>query len=75
MGNQRLIFKLAISGDAYLSVYKGHAKTISTVAIDGRRVEFSAEKVRGFLTRAGVNGVFEMEITAKQKFLSIKRLR
>ena len=75
MGNQRLIFKLAISAEAYLSVYKGHARTISTMAFDGRRVEFSADRMKEFLTREGVNGVFEMEITAKKKFLSIKRLR
>lgn len=75
MKSQRIIFKLAIPAEAYLSVYKGHAKKISTLAIDGRRVEFSADKVREFLTYDGIFGVFEMEITAEQKFLSIKRLR
>ena len=75
MTNQRLTFKLAISAEAYLSVYKGHAKKITTLASDGRRVEFSADKVREFLTHDGIYGVFEMEITTEQKFLSIRRLR
>ncbi|MBV1913475.1 MAG: DUF2835 domain-containing protein [Cycloclasticus sp.] len=75
MTGQRLIFKLAISAEAYLAVYKGHAKKISTRATDGRRVEFSADKVRKFLTHDGIYGVFEMDITAEQKFLSIRRLR
>jgi len=75
MTDQRLTFKLAISAEKYLSVYKGHAKTISTIASDGRRVEFSVDNVRKFLTHDGIYGVFEMEITAEQKFLSIKRLR
>ncbi|MEH6502433.1 MAG: DUF2835 domain-containing protein [Cycloclasticus sp.] len=74
MTSELLIFKLAIPAEKYLSVYKGHAKTISTLSIDGRRVEFSAEKVRRFLTHDGVYGVFEMEISAEQKFLAIKRL-
>lgn len=74
MTSELLVFKLAIPAEKYLSVYKGHAKTISTLSIDGRRVEFSAEKVRRFLTRDGVYGVFEMEISAEQKFLAIKRL-
>tara|TARA_R110002095_G_scaffold101282_2_gene89020 strand:- start:1356 stop:1583 length:228 start_codon:yes stop_codon:yes gene_type:complete len=74
MKSELLIFKLAISAENYLSVYKGHAKTISTLSIDGRRVEFSAEKVRRFLTHDGVYGVFEMEISTDRKFLGIKRL-
>ncbi|ORU94439.1 MAG: topoisomerase II [Cycloclasticus sp. symbiont of Bathymodiolus heckerae] len=72
---QRLIFKLAISAEQYLSVYKGHAKAISTLSIDGRRIEFSAEKVKPFLTRDGIYGVFEMQINEKHQFLSIKKLR
>ncbi|HIG78926.1 MAG TPA: DUF2835 family protein [Cycloclasticus sp.] len=75
MAVQRLIFELAISADTFLSVYKGHAKAISTLSSDGRRVEFAADKVRQFLTHDGIYGVFEMEITAENKFLSIKRLR
>ncbi|MBQ0724240.1 MAG: DUF2835 domain-containing protein [Cycloclasticus sp.] len=74
MNNQSLVFKLAIPAEKYLSVYKGHAKTISTIANDGRRVEFSAEKVRPFLTHDGVYGTFEMHISAEKKFLSIKKL-
>ncbi|MFT6625674.1 MAG: F0F1-type ATP synthase epsilon subunit [Cycloclasticus sp.] len=74
MTSELLIFKLAIPAEKYLSVYKGHAKTISTLSIDGRRVEFSAEKVRRFLTHDGVYGVFEMEINTDRKFLGIKRL-
>jgi hypothetical protein len=74
MTSELLIFKLAIPAEKYLSVYKGHAKTISTLSIDGRRVEFSAEKVRRFLTHDGVYGVFEMEISTDRKFLGIKRL-
>ncbi|AFT68037.1 MAG: hypothetical protein ACJA2Y_000264 [Cycloclasticus pugetii] len=75
MQDQRLIFKLAISAEKYLSVYKGHANKISTIASDGRRIEFSADNVRQFLTHDGIYGVFEMLITAEQKFLSIRRLR
>jgi|TARA_R110002096_G_scaffold246654_14_gene439048 hypothetical protein len=74
MNNQSLVFKLAIPAEKYLSVYKGLAKTISTLTYDGRRVEFSAEKVRPFLTHDGVYGTFEMHITAEKKFLSIKKL-
>jgi hypothetical protein len=75
MGIQRLVFKLAISADMFLAVYKGHAKSISTLSSDGRRVEFSADKVRQFLTHDGIYGVFEMTVSDKHEFLSIKKLR
>jgi len=75
MKGQRFIFKLALSAEKYLSVYKGHAKTISTVSTSGLRIEFSAEKVKPFLTRNGVYGVFEMRVNAKHEFLAIRKLR
>jgi len=74
MSSQYIRFKLAISSDAFLAVYKGHAKNISTIALDGRRVEFAAEKIRQFLSHEGIFGVFEMEIDEENRFLSIKRL-
>jgi len=75
MNDQRLIFKLALSAEKYLSVYKGHAKTISVLSIDGVRIEFPAENVKPFLTRDGIYGVFEMQINAQHKFLGIRKLR
>ncbi len=74
MSSQYIRFKLAISSDAFLAVYKGHAKNISTIALDGRRVEFAAEKIRQFLSHEGIFGVFEMEIDEESRFISIKRL-
>ena len=74
MSTQYIRFKLAISSDAFLAVYKGHAKSISTIALDGRRVEFPAEKIRQFLSHEGIFGVFEMEVDEESRFISIKRL-
>ena len=74
MATQFIRFKLGISTDKFLAVYKGHAKNISTIALDGRRVEFPAEKIRQFLTHDGIYGVFEMEISKDNRFLAIKRL-
>ena len=75
MANQIIQFSLNLSADTFLSVYKGHAKHISVVATDGRRIEFSAEKVKPFLTRDGIYGIFAMELTRENQFLSIKRLK
>lgn len=74
MRTQQIKFSLDISSDQFLAVYKGHAKNISTIAMDGRRIEFAAEKIRQYLTHEGIRGVFEMEISQDNRFLSIKRL-
>ncbi len=55
-------------------VYQGAAKNVSVVAEDGRRIAFPARNIQSFLTRDGINGYFEMELTAENKFIAIKRI-
>ena len=74
MRTEKIIFNLAISAEAFLAVYQGRAKNISTIAVDGRRLEFSAEKVKSFLTHDGVYGRFEMELSETYQFVAIRRL-
>ena len=71
--NQSIRFSLQLSYDQYLCVYQGTAKNISVVADDGRRIAFPAGNVQSFLTREGINGDFEMVVTAENKFVDIKR--
>jgi hypothetical protein len=68
-------FALSLSYDQYLTVYQGIAKNVSVTADDGKVVSFPARKVQAFLTKQGINGFFEMEITAENKFVSIKKLK
>jgi len=72
--NQLIRFSLQLSYDQYLQVYQGAAKNISVVATDGRRIAFPARNVQSFLTRKGINGYFEMELTAENKFICIKKI-
>jgi len=72
--HQYIRFALSLSYDQYLKVYQGTVKNVSVVADDGRRVAFPAGKVQSFLTRQGINGYFEMELTPEHKFVSIKKL-
>ncbi|MBU2570676.1 MAG: DUF2835 domain-containing protein [Gammaproteobacteria bacterium] len=67
-------FRLNLSYDQYLGVYQGLAKTISVIADDGRRIEFPAGNIQSFLTRQGIHGHFEMELTPQNKFVGIKKL-
>ena len=72
--HQHIRFKLQLSYDKYLKVYQGAAKNVSVVATDGRRIAFPARNIQSFLTKDGINGYFEMVLTAENKFVSIKKL-
>lgn len=73
--NQRIRFHLRISYDLYLSVYQGISKMVRTKAEDGRIIEFPAARIQQFLTREGIVGYFEMELTDNNKFVGIRKLR
>lgn len=68
-------FSLNLSYDQFLSVYQGVAKNISVIADDGRRIQFPAGNVQQFLSKDGIRGYFEMELTANHKFIGIKKIR
>ncbi|MDD1621536.1 MAG: DUF2835 domain-containing protein [Methylococcaceae bacterium] len=72
--NQRIRFHLDLSYDQYLAVYQGLAKTVTTIADDGRRIVFPAGNIQRYLTKTGIQGYFEMELTAANKFVDIKKL-
>jgi len=72
--HQSIRFRLAISAEQYLQYYRGAAQRVSVTATDGRRIEFPARHIQTFLTRDGIHGEFEMELTADYKFVAIKKL-
>lgn len=72
--HQFIRFALNLSYDQYFKVYQGIAKNVYVVADDGRKVAFPAGKIQPFLTKQGINGHFEMELTPENKFVSIKKL-
>lgn len=72
--NQYIRFKLDLSYDQYLAVYQGLAKTVTARADDGRRIVFPAGNIQRYLSKTGIQGYFEMELTPQNKFVGIKRL-
>lgn len=72
--HQFVRFRLDLSYDQYLAVYQGFAKTVITIADDGRRIVFPAGNIQRYLTQSGIQGHFEMELTETNKFVSIRRI-
>jgi hypothetical protein len=73
--NQHIRFGLSLSYDQFLKVYQGIAKNVFVVADDGRKIAFPAGRIQPFLTKQGINGYFELELTPENKFVSIKKLQ
>ncbi len=68
-------FHLNIGYEQFLAVYQGVSKTVRTKADDGRIIEFPAGNVQSFLTKEGIQGYFEMELSNQHKFIAVKKLR
>jgi hypothetical protein len=71
---QSIEVRLAITADDYLLMYKGIARSISAVAVDGRRVSFPANIMQRFVTRDGIYGLFLIRFSAAGRFLDVVRL-
>ena len=72
--HQHIRFQLLLTYEQFLQVYQGIAKNVTVTADDGRRIAFPARNIQTFLTKDGIRGYFEMELTAENKFVSIKRI-
>ncbi|WP_150048489.1 MULTISPECIES: DUF2835 domain-containing protein [Methylomonas] len=74
MPRQFIRFSIDIDYERYLSVYQGFTQSITVVAEDGRSLNFPAGNIRRFLTRSGIQGRFEMELTDRNKFIALRKL-
>lgn len=67
-------FHMALDADKYLAYYKGKAKYILVRSLDNRSIKFPASAIRGFLTREGVYGLFEIQFDENNKLINIVRI-
>lgn len=67
-------FSLAISAEEYLAVYRGQAKDILVKSQHNKSIQFPANAVRGFLTRDGIYGSFEIQFDENNKLIRVVQL-
>ena len=70
----RARFALSIPGEVYMSYYEGAARAVVVKSFDGRSIQFPANILRRFVTRDGIQGVFEVEFDKDNKFVNIRRV-
>jgi hypothetical protein len=72
--SSRVRFALNIPQDVLLSYYEGTARTVVVQSLDGRRIQFPANVLRQFVAGDGIQGIFEMEFDADNKFVALHRV-
>jgi hypothetical protein len=72
-GDNVFVVRLRISAVAYQRMYSGEASHVLAEDLQGRRVRFPASALRPFVTRIGVNGVFELRVDAANRLIDIRR--
>ncbi len=70
---QTIRFSLYIPPTEFEAYYRGEIRQVVVRAYDGRRVAFPANALLRFLTRAGIDGEFEMEIDARGKLIQLRQ--
>jgi hypothetical protein len=69
-----LCFYLDLTSEQYLRYYRGTARAVSVVSIEGQRLEFPADRLRPFVTHEGVHGLFSLQFDDSNRFVSLQRL-
>lgn len=68
-------FSLQISQEQFLRYYQGSAGAVQVYSECGQRLRFPASRLRPFLTHSGIQGRFQLTVTAGNRFVELKKLR
>lgn len=71
---KKLRFRLAISRAQLLQYYQGRTAALSVITEQGVRLQVALHHFRTFVGHDGLNGRFEIELTAEHKLARISRL-
>ena len=72
--NYSVRFALTITPEQFQRYYQGKVKWVSVLDTQSRRIEFPIDKIKPFLQHTGIQGLFEMQLTPDNRFVSLKRL-
>ncbi len=70
----KIRFYVNVTHEEFLSIYKGTANALLVRAEDGRRIQIPANNFRKFVTAAGLQGHFEMELDGNSRLVNLTRV-
>ena len=73
MTNKTYILALDIDAEAYRRLYAGQARDVVARTTNGQNIRFPASALRRFVDHDGIRGIFEIEVTADNRLLALRR--
>lgn len=67
------VVSLSIADHELERYYRGTASSVRTRATTGAIIQFPATVLRPFVGRAGVHGVFELQVNSRGRLVGIRR--
>lgn len=67
-------FRLSLSSEQLLALYRGDAKRLSVQSEQGLRIELSALHLRSFIGHSGVYGRFRLKTDENHRFIDLERI-
>lgn len=64
-------FELHLTAEEYLQYYQGRVNYIQVRSNNGQIIQFSADKIRPFITSYGISGSFILKLDKNNKFISL----
>ena len=68
-----LEFDIQLTAEEFLQFYQGSVNYILVRSHNGQTIQFSADKMRPYITDQGISGSFILKLDKNNKFISLKR--
>ena len=67
-------FRLGLSTEQLLALYRGEAQRLSVVSEQGLRIELPVHHLRRFVGHGGIHGRFRQTTDENHRFIDLERL-
>ncbi len=67
-------FRLGLSTEQLLALYRGEAQRLSVVSEQGLRIELPVHHLRRFVGHGGIHGRFRLTTDENHRFIDLERL-
>lgn len=67
-------FRLGLSSEQLLALYRGEAQRLSVVSEQGLRIELPVHHLRRFVGHGGIHGRFRLTTDENHRFIDLERL-
>lgn len=70
----KVVFELNISAQEYLQFYQGSVSSVLVNSFCGKKVQFPANRLQGYVTQSGIYGRFVLIYTNSGKVVELTKI-